>query len=340
MPNGHAYKHNHTETERSFCQIFGQKTDYMSQNKKIDPSAPQTDPAAQTPHTSKEGKSGKKKGKNVFLITFGIAVLCVVLLFVAAYLLGFQYRKITASDGSTVKFFGMVNKEGIPQSGTLYYSNGVSAKIHKSANKVTFSDGSVYEGELGTSLLMEGEGTQTDKEGNVYQGSFSGGLFNGQGTLTSVNGDVYTGSFVNGKKEGEGVYTRKDGSSYTGSFSNGKKNGYGVYIWADGSKYEGYYQDDLKSGEGTFTFSNGDIYTGSFENDARNGQGTYTWKESGDQYVGQFKDNLMNGEGTYTYSSGRTYTGLFENGNRVLDEEAVVPQSTQAAETTDTQSTT
>ena len=278
------------------------------------------------------GKKAKKKShKNVFLITFLIAALAVALVVLAAYLLGFRYQRVTASDGSEIKFLGRVNSAGIAQSGTLYLSSGSTAKVSAKDQTITYSNGDTYQGSLNENLLCEGQGTYTFADGSVYEGNFSGGLFNGEGTLTFSNGDVYVGSFVNGAKEGHGVYTRSDGSVYDGEFKDNKKEGHGVYTWPDGSSYDGEFSNDLKNGEGVFHFSNGDVYSGSFVDDARCGQGTYTWKESGDEYVGEFKDNTMNGYGTYTHASGITFEGYFENGQRVIQEEQTDATTAPAA---------
>lgn len=278
------------------------------------------------------GKKAKKKShKNVFLITFLIAALAVALVVLAAYLIGFRYQRVAASDGSEIKFLGRVNSEGIAQSGTLYLSSGSTAKVSAKDQTITYSNGDTYQGSLNENLLCEGQGTYTFADGSVYEGNFSGGLFNGEGTLTFSNGDVYVGSFVNGAKEGHGVYTRSDGSVYDGEFKDNKKEGHGVYTWPDGSSYDGEFSNDLKNGEGVFHFSNGDVYSGSFVDDARCGQGTYTWKESGDEYVGEFKDNTMNGYGTYTHASGITFEGYFENGQRVIQEEQTDATTAPAA---------
>ncbi len=259
----------------------------------------------------------------ILLYTFIAALICVIIVFAAIYASGLRYIRLNTEIGGYVKFFGTVDGEGNPYKGDLYYSDGTTATVDMLSHTVTFSNGDVYTGALNSSLRMEGEGKLEYSIGDIYEGSFVGGVIAGEGTFRYANGDTYVGSFTNGMKNGTGVYTWFDGSSYTGDFVDDKKDGYGVYRWADGSSYTGDYKNELKDGIGTYRFSNGDVYSGSFSADARTGYGTYTWA-SGDEYVGEFLDNEMNGQGEYRFASGRVYTGTFENGVivRNLDQDA------------------
>ena len=80
----------------------------------------------------------------VFLIGLGISRLS-----------GAQNTTVILSNGEEVKFTGMFDKDGKPVSGTLYYTNGVSAEIDVAAGTVTYSDGTVYEWKLLFLLLRE-----------------------------------------------------------------------------------------------------------------------------------------------------------------------------------------
>lgn len=58
-----------------------------------------------------------------------------------------------------------------------------------------------------------GSGTYVTSTGEVYEGSFSSGMFHGQGTYTWLDGRKFTGNFVNGQIAGSTTsseYTMKD----------------------------------------------------------------------------------------------------------------------------------
>ncbi len=228
------------------------------------------------------------------------------------------YASSDAVEGK-ITYFGKVDKNGNPTSGTLYYPDGKTAKVSEDTNEIKYSDGSVYTGAF-KDYMRDGIGEMTFTNGDKYAGGYSRDSFSGTGTFTFANGDKYEGSFQNGKREGTGTYSWSDGSAYAGEFKNDMKNGKGKYVWPNGSVYDGEYVNDLKEGKGVYTFPNGDVYSGEFKNDMRSGKGVYTWKANGDRYEGDFTDNKMSGEGTYTWASGRTYTGKFDNGRIIIGE--------------------
>lgn len=240
-----------------------------------------------------------------------LAVAAVALVFILLLICGVRYTKETRADGSTIKFFGIVNASGI-RSGWLS-ADGARGRI-ADGDTITYSNGDVYTGGM-SGLKKSGTGTYNYKNGDVYTGSFSDDRANGSGTMTYANGNVYTGSFKDGLADGEGTYTYKSGDTYVGSFKAGRKNGTGTYTSGD-AVYTGAYVNDVREGKGKQVYANGDVYEGEFKNDMRNGQGTYTFA-NGERYTGSFRDNQLSGEGTYTWPSGKTYTGRFENGKIV-----------------------
>ncbi len=240
-----------------------------------------------------------------------LAIAAVALIFIILMICGVRYTKDTRADGSTIKFFGIANANGI-QNGWIS-ADGARGRI-ADGNKITYSNGDVYEGGM-AGLKKSGTGTYTYKNGDVYVGSFADDRANGSGTMTYANGNVYTGAFKDGLPDGEGTLTYKSGDTYVGSFAAGRKNGKGTYTSGD-AVYTGAYVNDVREGEGKQVYANGDVYEGTFKNDMRNGQGTYTFA-NGERYVGSFRDNQLSGEGTYTWPSGKTYTGRFENGKIV-----------------------
>lgn len=223
---------------------------------------------------------------------FGAAGLAVSLIaFLIALILGLRIYGDVNAAGESIRYFGLMKGE-TPVFGTIYLPDGEKGSVR--GDKVRFSDGSRYEGEM-DGLLFGGEGAFTDRDGNVYKGSFERGLL-----------------------EGEGVIEYADKSVFRGGFVDSKRDGYGEYVGADGSVYKGYYAEDEKSGFGELTYADGSVYKGYFKNDMRHGEGSYRFA-SGDAYTGEFRNNVIWGHGSYFFSSGRVFTGEFRNGVPVVE---------------------
>ena len=233
-------------------------------------------------------------GTRIF-ISFIFALLALLLIAVAAYSRGYRYVTVKHNDGGLVRFAGKIDRDsGKPLGGRLFYSSGAAAKLDESGERLSYSDGSVYVGEL-DDFYREGSGTLTLKNGDEYTGEFKDNVITGKGVYSFSGGDVYEGDLIAGVKEGTGKYT-----------------------YANGDVYEGGFVFGLKCGKGSYLYSNGDKYVGDFEDDMRQGEGTYTWAETGETYTGSFYKNNMHGYGTYTWQEGRaSYTGYFENGKIV-----------------------
>jgi len=90
------------------------------------------------------------------------------------------------------------------------------------------------------------------------------GNINGQGTFTLSDGDMYVGEFKDGKRNGQGTLTFSNGNKYLGKFKNGKFNGQGTYTWSDGNKGVGEFRYN-KPWDITIYDKNGNI-TGRFVN--------------------------------------------------------------------------
>ena len=255
------------------------------------------------------------KAVKAVVIILVLALIFVATAYLVIYLSGYRIIRYAAPDGET-RFFGKVDKNGDPQTGKVYFANGMTANFDLLNDTVEYSDGSVYVGQI-KDLLPHGKGKLTMKE-ESYEGDFVEGEKTGYGVYiySSAIGDKYEGYMKNGKRDGTGKYTWADGSSYTGSYKNDMMDGEGTIIWADGSSYTGQFYEDVKDGEGIYVYSNGDKYEGHFTEDVRSGQGTYTWS-NGDHYTGEFKNNMMDGHGTYQWASGRTYDGTFRE-NKIV----------------------
>ncbi len=263
----------------------------------------------------------KEKTKISKAVKAVIIVLVLAFVFAGAayltiYLSGYRVVRYQSPDGET-RFLGKVDKNGQPQSGTVYFADGRRAQLDLKNNKIEYSDDSVYVGQT-KELLPDGKGKLTFVNGESYEGDFVAGEMTGYGTYiySPAIGDKYEGFLKNGKREGKGKYTWSDGSYYEGGFKDDMKHGEGTFIWANGASYKGTFVNDVKDGRGVYVFANGDKYEGDFVSDVRTGTGTYTW-QNGEYYTGEFKNNMMDGRGTYYWTSGRSYEGTFKE-NKIV----------------------
>jgi hypothetical protein len=150
----------------------------------------------------------------------------------------------------------------------------------------------------------------------VYTGyvSNSSGKPFGYGTLLLKNGNVYEGEFSGGKKNGYGKFTWIDGASYEGFFVDNQQNGEGVSIFANGEKRTGFFSEG-EFVRGTIIFPKGDKYEGIFK--GWKSINTILTKSDGKVIKLGFMDGSKgNGYTTYT-GDGYTVKGFFKNGDLV-----------------------
>lgn len=283
----------------------------------------------------REARIRSRRRVRPIVIIFAFAVLLTVLTVLYTYFsLGARY--LIYSNGT--KFLGRC-ADGVPIVGTVYYTDGNTARYDAQTNTLTYQNGDSYVGEL-KDFLRHGQGILVTKlTGDKYEGEFVDNQPHGRGKSLFANGDIYEGDFVNGRREGQGTYTWASGATYVGGFKDNLKDGDGFYTAADGATYEGQYVADLKHGEGLFRFASGDTYRGTYVNDVRTGYGEYTWA-NGETYKGNFVKNKIDTrlldeegnfiiqedgsyahgeEGVYTWPSEanpdepKTFTGYFEN---------------------------
>lgn len=81
-----------------------------------------------------------------------------------------------------------------------FYENKIGNQM-----KITYSDGSVYEGDI-RGMKREGEGTFL-KKNMKYEGNWKNNTYHGSGVLEYYNEWKYQGQFVEGKKNGQGTTT-------------------------------------------------------------------------------------------------------------------------------------
>ncbi len=246
-----------------------------------------------------------------YRVKAAIAAACtLVAIYIILLICGVRYTTYHLTNGE-IKFFGIA-KGGVPTSGWVSTSDGAKGSLKQ--NKIVYSDGSVYEGEI-VNAMRNGKGKITYKNGDTYEGTFIEDKMNGTFTVHYANGDSYIGPIVNNVRDGYGTisYKVKNGYDiYEGFFSGDKKNGKGIMTYADGNIYDGEFENDLKSGNGVLTYAEGDVFEGTFANDLRC-EGTYKFVNRA-VFVGKFEQNDSNQmlEGTYTYTNGTSVSGKFD----------------------------
>ena len=168
--------------------------------------------------------------------------------------------------------------------------------------------------------------TLTDKAG--MRGKYSGSCVrqlgfqrvpDGQGTMEYKNGDVYKGGWSNGLWHGHGELKKFKDGSYVGDFIKGQFCGQGV---RRGSEHRGRWEAGIQSGRGTFRTTKGDVLEGIFVGDKRDGdfRDKNNWDQDegwvskkrlpcGSIYDGDWKDGRQHGFGTCRYPNGDTYEG-------------------------------
>ena len=90
----------------------------------------------------------------------------------------------------------------------------------------------------------------TYEDGTTYEGSMTDGIYNGQGTITWTNGASYKGEWKNGKKDGIGQYTYPDKTTYKGGWKDDLYEGFGNLKFTNGSSYVGNFLKSKFHGKG------------------------------------------------------------------------------------------
>ena len=80
---------------------------------------------------------------------------------------------------------------------------------------------------------QHGRGKMTFADGSSYEGEWAEGKKHGKGTYTYAIGDVYEGEYAEGKKHGKGTYTYASGEVEVGCYEADADVGQGVKWSAD-----------------------------------------------------------------------------------------------------------
>lgn len=173
--------------------------------------------------------------------------------------------------------------------------------------KVTYPDGSIYEGEFRNDKF-NGNGILITKEFR-YEGGFLNGKKNGKGKIEYIaEGQVYEkyeGNFINDYKDGYGIEILENGTCYKGNFSKGKKEGQGRMYLENGCEYIGEFNNDLIEGIGFFKWNKNKTYNGEWKNNCINGMGVFI--DNDKKYIGYFINDKKNGIGANYFMIGDMY---------------------------------
>ena len=166
-----------------------------------------SNPSVRRPSKRPGGPVNRKKyvRKNnpvrLLLVMVAVSVALIMIICIAAYLMGVRYMKVTTDDG-IIKFFGKVDSMGELASGTIYYADGARGEVVNGT--IEYSNGDVYEGTF-ASGVKEGTGVYTFADGSVYSGSFSGDKKHGAGEYSYASGDLFVGTYENDLKSDFGT---------------------------------------------------------------------------------------------------------------------------------------
>ena len=169
-----------------------------------------------------------------------------------------------------------------------------------------------------TKVLIEGNFVSVDEGVSTYNGTSL--VVQGYGSESWPDGTTYLGYFHMGEKQGQGSLTHKD-CVYEGEFYNGLFNGAGKMTFANGDVFDGNWKDGLKHGKGELRQKNGKTYKGLYKNGEKYGEGIMVWPDRR-RYEGKWKNGKMHGMGNYSFfdkNKGRLRTGISEwnEGTRV-----------------------
>lgn len=202
--------------------------------------------------------------------------------------------------------------------------------------KITYSDGSWFEGEFAEEGLIDGNMLRKYKDGSVYQGECLNGMRHGKGKLRYPDGTVYDGMFAydepvqieEPKKEEDPNAIRYDELTYqfhnlaTGFGKATLIQPAGVKIMVRSSKSSlkvvckgMFIRDNMY--EGKVTMSDGNWLEGVFEDGILiEGRGR-TIDKYWVVYEGDITNGYPNGNGKCFYSDGTWFEGKFAWGNRM-----------------------
>ncbi|EFC49811.1 COG4642 domain-containing protein [Naegleria gruberi] len=197
------------------------------------------------------------------------------------------------------------------------YKGNVENNQFEGKCKITWEDGSYYEGEVKNGL-RDGFGVFISGDHkSKYEGEWKEGKRHGKGFMTYSAHETFEGTFSENKRNGTGLMHYKSGNYYEGEWKNNKREGQGTMHWVVDplEVYEGQWINDLPDGIGKHTYLQAsgkkcNYYEGSFSEGKREGQGTFYYAD-GSYYSGEWYQNLKHGNGIFYYLNGTAQKGVW-----------------------------
>ena len=206
------------------------------------------------------------------------------------------------------------------------------------SGRVSYSDGSWFEGAFTSSGLAQGRMLRKYSDGSWYEGECKDGKCDGYGVMRYLDGTMYEGMFKDGRPVNAGIAKPQDDEgmpevdySEERTFSYAEANlrkGQARLITPAGVKMilrvssavdvvcKGRFEKNIMV-EGRATSSEGTWVEGRFEDGVLvQGRGRTTDKY-GTIYEGDIRNGYPHGAGKCTYSDGTSFKGYFANGNRM-----------------------
>lgn len=300
-------------------------------------SAPAAQPAPAQPEAAQPAPSTAAQAAGVYIenpakkpldkrILIGAGAAVVVMVLVLLLLFGGGAKTVTDQEYTTpYEVSGLYTGEwkgGEPNGQGTFTTEkssvieGVWADGLNGTGTVTSADGEVYEGEIRDGK-PNGTGSFTSADGDVYEGEWKDGRVNGTATCTCANGDVYEGEWKDSKRDGTGIKTDADGTIQDGEWSNGSFVRGTKTQASNGTVFEGSW--DVGTGyfsSGKAIAENGKIYEGTWDvTTGKFANGTITYPD-GRLYEGSMKDGYWE-KGTLTQTNGDVLEGewILENGD-------------------------
>lgn len=116
----------------------------------------------------------------------------------------------------------------IPGGETVYDGMWCEGMIHGEGHMKWYMEGEDYKGNW-VKGKRHGHGIYTYQDPNIiswyftYNGDWKYDYMDGKGTYTDSDGDVYVGEWVGGQKHGKGTYTPKNGFAHDEEWKHGVK---------------------------------------------------------------------------------------------------------------------
>ena len=181
-----------------------------------------------------------------------------------------------------------------------------------------YEDGAIFKGirKPSNTEHLEGSGTLTWANGEIFKGSFKDGKYSGEGSLILKGSHQFFGHFKEGKYDGFGVLYLNKGNKYIGNWKNDKRDGFGIMVTSEGSNYCGMWKEGNFYGYAGLSNKEDNTYhtIGYFENSEMKGFEIH--KDDEGEYNGEGNQLEYNGIGIFFYKEGTRFEGEFENGTK------------------------